>query len=100
MVHTIGDIMYLKNLYQRIKLMRGRDLRDIKLFFLIVLVIFVVLSIFNTVKADEGWFKEPAYMFIGFDWEKHQNVCYSKLGHRSEERRVGKECRSRGSPYH
>ena len=23
-----------------------------------------------------------------------------KIGHRSEERRVGKECRSRWSPYH
>ena len=26
-------------------------------------------------------------------------VC-EKFGHRSEERRVGKECRSRWSPYH
>ena len=27
-------------------------------------------------------------------------VCPTELGDRSEERRVGKECRSRWSPYH
>ena len=31
-----------------------------------------------------------AFMFVSFEWTQH----------RSEERRVGKECRSRWSPYH
>ena len=30
----------------------------------------------------------------------HLATIYRKLGVRSEERRVGKECRSRWSPYH
>ena len=29
-----------------------------------------------------------------------ENCCEDENGHRSEERRVGKECRSRWSPYH
>src|SRR3712207_7544832 len=33
-------------------------------------------------------------------WEAGGMVLYSKLLERSEERRVGKECRSRWSPYH
>ena len=33
----------------------------------------------------------------GFDWAHDQVVAFAK---RSEERRVGKECRSRWSPYH
>ena len=28
------------------------------------------------------------------------NIIFSSMGNRSEERRVGKECRSRWSPYH
>ena len=33
-------------------------------------------------------------------WDYNQNLPYSNLANRSEERRVGKECRSRWSPYH
>ena len=29
-----------------------------------------------------------------------EGVCFTRRGMRSEERRVGKECRSRWSPYH
>ena len=32
--------------------------------------------------------------------QEYQVVCYDQRGTRSEERRVGKECRSRWSPYH
>ena len=39
-----------------------------------------------------------------YDTDKQQTlgsfVINNKLTHRSEERRVGKECRSRWSPYH
>src|ERR1039458_6913352 len=41
---------------------------------------------------------EPHYLeSIGEDRESHVEIV---LGNRSEERRVGKECRSRWSPYH
>ena len=33
-------------------------------------------------------------------WREHLNTCYDEFVMRSEERRVGKECRSRWSPYH
>src|SRR5687767_15551272 len=39
----------------------------------------------------KGWHFDPAKWFI---------YLLSKVGLRSEERRVGKECRSRWSPYH
>src|ERR1051326_7038074 len=35
----------------------------------------------------------------GFGWARHGDA-YAALAQRSEERRVGKECRSRWSPYH
>ena len=49
-------------------------------------------------KAFEKWHQNKYSMFIHFG-------LYSELGgvwegNRSEERRVGKECRSRWSPYH
>src|SRR2546421_5084862 len=47
-------------------------------------------------------FKILAIIFLcyySFNSQK-QYVFYSKGGLRSEERRVGKECRSRWSPYH
>ena len=40
---------------------------------------------------------EPALMVL--KWGKGR-IFHTILGHRSEERRVGKECRSRWSPYH
>ena len=33
-------------------------------------------------------------------WQEYTEELYKKDLHRSEERRVGKECRSRWSPYH
>ena len=46
-------------------------------------------------RIDANYFMiDPATMLMG--WGKYT----SGEGYRSEERRVGKECRSRGSPYH
>ena len=42
-------------------------------------------------------FKEPVEMP---DKEKMTAIMEKHIGSRSEERRVGKECRSRWSPYH
>ena len=39
-------------------------------------------------------YKEEGYYLV---WNKEQCMLFA---HRSEERRVGKECRSRWSPYH
>ena len=36
-----------------------------------------------------------------FNWDAYENgEAVTSMSHRSEERRVGKECRSRWSPYH
>ena len=40
------------------------------------------------------WNADPKY------WKRHAPVLFPNVGRRSEERRVGKECRSRWSPYH
>ena len=42
----------------------------------------------------QGYFKNPTNQTVIFDMFYRVNPC------RSEERRVGKECRSRWSPYH
>ena len=47
----------------------------------------------HTQKEDAFWF---AKMGLGADGDQSQ----AELDTRSEERRVGKECRSRWSPYH
>ena len=39
-------------------------------------------------------------MFLGFEGDVWLRVHLGMYGARSEERRVGKECRSRWSPYH
>ena len=47
---------------------------------------------------------DPPYglSFMGKDWDSFKAIKQTKsqLVKRSEERRVGKECRSRWSPYH
>ena len=43
----------------------------------------------------------PVENGVGESWElSHVEGNYSIVDNRSEERRVGKECRSRWSPYH
>ena len=48
----------------------------------------------NMKEFPADWFKNAKLSQNGF------NVNLNKFGVRSEERRVGKECRSRWSPYH
>ena len=46
-----------------------------------------------------GWLKDKRYELIEDEIKKLKSICKDKVL-RSEERRVGKECRSRWSPYH
>src|SRR3712207_6952407 len=46
--------------------------------------------------ADE----KPAQILALRGPAQRRHICALRLSHRSEERRVGKECRSRWSPYH
>ena len=51
-------------------------------------------------KAEDSGEKEPLLMVHGLTYSSHEfDVNYEDTT-RSEERRVGKECRSRWSPYH
>src|SRR5256885_11791970 len=53
------------------------------------------LSIFHSVNADLGHLSPLLRTFVS-----HFGVVLNDESIRSEERRVGKECRSRWSPYH
>ena len=44
--------------------------------------------------------KEARKAMTGEFNQKHKGAGFGKIPERSEERRVGKECRSRWSPYH
>src|SRR3712207_133309 len=44
-------------------------------------------------------FKAPSHLELAHDYLWRYDMAVPRKG-RSEERRVGKECRSRGSPYH
>ena len=44
--------------------------------------------------------RSPIWFFTSRDTELAQQLATPRPGFRSEERRVGKECRSRWSPYH
>src|ERR1041385_1511743 len=52
----------------------------------------------------DSWKAIAAYLGRGVRtvqrWEREEGLPVHRLTHRSEERRVGKECRSRWSPYH
>ena len=54
----------------------------------------------------ERWAKTPTVVLLAQDEQGYLNLCdlssiaYLDADARSEERRVGKECRSRWSPYH
>ena len=58
--------------------------------------------LYDAIREDERIFSVSAKMLM---WDKPELIDdagdrYCVLGWRSEERRVGKECRSRWSPYH
>ena len=61
-------------------------------------------AFFGTVQAKINRFKYEKYTYAnislsgGFRPKKFNNTI--RIAERSEERRVGKECRSRWSPYH
>ena len=59
----------------------------------------VQLAIVVDNKDGEG---NPGYRVkVKFPWLNEQETTYwARIAIRSEERRVGKECRSRWSPYH
>ena len=74
---------------------------------LVVASLMLALLGFKTLTAfpsffveDDAWF----YMQVGYNlgttgWSTFDGI-HTTSGYRSEERRVGKEGRSRGSPYH
>ena len=49
--------------------------------------------------ADVAWFAEEETLFVFYEVNADQGLGEPSVI-RSEERRVGKECRSRWSPYH
>ena len=73
-------------------------------------VIFISVIVFALVRAGFRYAEQSCNHFIAFRllaiirdkvFKALRNLCPAKLeGRRSEERRVGKECRSRWSPYH
>ena len=52
------------------------------------------------VGLDYGFWDDRIRGTLGYYQKKVDNLLYSDPVPRSEERRVGKECRSRWSPYH
>ena len=61
-------------------------------------IILYASSLIPSVTKDYNNIDEA--MRLGFNWIKGPFEMLEELGVRSEERRVGKECRSRWSPYH
>src|SRR5258707_14114642 len=66
-----------------------------------------MLQVFSLLRGDEdgvGWTLGLRYPTAPYDRSRrlshHPEVAPTAPGSRSEERRVGKECRSRWSPYH
>ena len=54
----------------------------------------LVEDILKYVKTENQW------IYISRFWQELCEISSVAVTHRSEERRVGKECRSRWSPYH
>src|SRR3712207_9430172 len=73
------------------------------MFSALILIIYQVIgqldmTVGEAVKAVAA--DEHSRIFVFDDWFSRQNFWKQFLSGRSEERRVGKECRSRWSPYH
>ena len=51
-------------------------------------------------EAHNVWIEAPTATFVAIDSDNEIVGTYYIKPNRSEERRVGKECRSRWSPYH
>ena len=66
-----------------------------------IMKVVILAGGFGTRISEESYLKPKPMLEIGGKpilW--HIMKEYSYYGYRSEERRVGKECRSRWSPYH
>ena len=75
---------------------------DIHVLTFIILVIVVCMSIFL---QAEPYTTTEVIKKVGFHYKLHNLISFKSIlvgcvEGRSEERRVGKECRSRWSPYH
>ena len=70
----------------------------------LIICVFFGVSLSSFVSADdllfedEVLFEEPSQEFD--EWSDDSDLFDDEIKNRSEERRVGKECRSRWSPYH
>ena len=60
----------------------------------------VAQEVFPDGKAIPEWFRENKEVNVNALGKKYSITDYGVANDRSEERRVGKECRSRWSPYH
>ena len=89
-----------------------KDLKDMKL---LIFILMFATSIYGqqfpapylndeaqmlTHDPDMAQTWELAWCYAGFEYRGNWNLMTYELNKRSEERRVGKECRSRWSPYH
>ena len=66
----------------------------------LILMLFIVFSITNAHPFKNDKELQDFYAQIDKEVDMELKKDYLKLLLRSEERRVGKECRSRWSPYH
>ena len=71
--------------------------------YIIVLLPIFTLCVMGPTEIYFGNYKELGFTYQEFGWKFlffSFLKCYWSIVDRSEERRVGKECRSRWSPYH
>src|SRR5256886_1123939 len=79
----------------------GGFVRNFLLDVVLVLLLTLLLFLASVVTAIFQWFQEYFLEAIGVPWTWLYWIAVAfSLSLRSEERRVGKECRSRWSPYH
>ena len=68
----------------------------LRILFLLAIILSAILSVFLILKSLE---KDVVFFLSPTDVKVLKTIDTKKI-RRSEERRVGKECRSRWSPYH
>src|SRR5690348_18494542 len=59
----------------------------------------LLCGIFEVTRDYLPWRRRIRYGDVDFDWDCRVDTTWANLRLRSEERRVGKECRSRGWAY-
>src|SRR5258708_40352960 len=90
----VQDIHFDKTRYQQFLRKQGLREHDIKHLNIRLITDFTCSHFKGNVDLEEG----GAYFHRCREYVEKENL--TTLGSRSEERRVGKECRSRWSPYH